>query len=205
MKNIYKSLFIGVSLVSASAIASESEIIEINITNESALLDGRCGGDEWDTATKLNLPSGVTIFLMQDVKYFYICTKGKPEDINVLDLYIESAETKQPYKYHLSAQMGESILTENGWESTADKGVRNGYAGLWVPYSGLKDPENRKNPTFERGSHRQVQIKREKFPGENWNMMFSVSGIKQNEEWTKYAYPANAEPEDTSSWATFSL
>ncbi|MDM7861158.1 hypothetical protein QTP81_11165 [Alteromonas sp. ASW11-36] len=205
MKNISKLLYLGLSIAHAGALADEPKSIAINSTNESALLDGRCGNDEWEVASRLHLPSDVTVFLMQDTKYFYICTKGKSEDINVLDLYIESTEAEQPYKYHLSAQMGESKLTENGWESTADQGVRNGYAGLWVPYSGLKDPENRKNPTFERGSHRQVQITRGKFPGNNWRMMISVSGIKQKDAWTTLTYPENAEMDDTSTWGVFSF
>lgn len=205
MRNIPKFILLSIFLTAGAVTANPSERFIVNSTNESPLLDGRCGNDDWEPATSIQLPADVTIFLMHDKKYFYICVKGKAEDINVLDLYVESADIGQPHKYHLSAQMGENKLTENGWESTSAQGVRNGYAGLWVPYSGLKDPENRKNPTFERGTHRQVQIARDKFPGNTWHMMFTVSAIKHNDAWSEFTFPENGDPEDTLSWGTFTF
>lgn len=35
-----------------------SESIAINLTSKTALLDGRCGNDEWEVATKIELPAG---------------------------------------------------------------------------------------------------------------------------------------------------
>lgn len=190
-------------LIAMLANANVSEAVVIKFTEQPALLDGYCGNDEWKAATKIELPAQAFIYLMQDEDYFYICAKGKAEDITVLDLYIESAEVGNPHKYHLSAQMGESALTENGWESTSEKWTLKEYAGFWVPYSGLKDPENRKGPKFARGTHRQVQISRKKFPGNTWHMMVGVSAIKHKDEWASFFYPEKADGEDKSTWGKF--
>jgi len=203
MKYLPKLLLLVSIFLTIMVEANASEIITINSINKAALLDGSCGNDEWRAATKIKLPAEASIYLMHDKDYFYICAKGKPEDIAVLDLYIEHAETGDLHKFHLSAQMGESVLTDNKWENTSGKWVLEDYAGFWVPYSGLKDPENRKNPTFARGTHRQVQILRKKFSGDTWNMMFGVSAIKYEGEWAEFFYPEKAISDDRSTWGKF--
>ena len=205
MKYLPKLVLLVYTLLTIAAEANASEIIAINPTNKAALLDGSCGNDEWQAATKIELPAKASIYLMHDKDYFYICAKGKPQDITVLDLYIEHAETGDLHKFHLSAQMGESVLTDNKWEGTSEKWILKDYAGFWVPYSGLKDPENRKNPTFARGTHRQVQVLRNKFSGNTWNMMFGVSAIKHEGEWAEFFYPEKGIGDDKSTWAKFSF
>jgi hypothetical protein len=168
-------------------------------------LDGHCGNDEWQAATKIDLPAQASIYLMNDKDYFYLCAKGKAEDHTVLDLYIEHAETGNLHKFHLSAQMGEHVLKGKEWELVTGKWVLNDYAGFWVPYSGLKDTENRKDPIFAKGTHRQVQVSRKKFSGNTWNMMIGVSAINYKGKGAELFYPEKAVDKDKSTWATFSF
>tara|TARA_R110001599_G_scaffold68366_1_gene192565 strand:+ start:1541 stop:2161 length:621 start_codon:yes stop_codon:yes gene_type:complete len=178
--------------------------IAINPTNKAGLLDGSCGNDEWDAATKIELPGQAAIYVMHDEDYFYFCASGKAEDYTVLDLYIENTETGQPHKFHLSAQMGESIFKDNEWKPASGKWKLNDYAGFWVPYSGLEDVENRKGPIFERGTHRQMHISRKKFPGNTWNMMIGLSAVSHEGEGA-LLYPENATGNDKSTWGKFSF
>ncbi|NAS30687.1 hypothetical protein GTQ40_06865 [Flavobacteriaceae bacterium R38] len=180
-----------------------AELITINPSQKTVLLDGRCGNDEWEDATKIELSAGASIYLMYDEDYFYFCACGKAEDYTILDLYIEHAETGRLHKFHLSAQMGESILTDNGWEPASGKWELKDYAGFWVPYNGLEDPENRINPLFKSGTHRQMQISRKKFAGNTWNMMFSLSGIQQDDDGGMLLYPEKASSEDKLTWGKF--
>lgn len=182
-----------------------SEIIEMNFTPNTALLDGRCGNDEWETATKIELTAGTFIYMMHDEDYFYFCAAGKPQDYTILDLYVANTATDRLHKFHLSAQMGERVLTDSEWERASEKWDLKDYAGFWVPYNGLEDPENRINPLFARGTHRQMQIARKKFAGDSWNMMFSIGGIEQDGEGISLRFPENAESEDPSTWGTFSF
>lgn len=205
MKNISRQLLLGTALAFGISAASAAETIIINETSKPALLDGRCGGDEWDAATKVELPAQASFYVMHDQEYFYICVKATAEDYTVLDLYIEHPETGELHKFHLSAQMGEGILRNNEWEPASAKWDLKGYAGFWVPYSGLEDPENRKNPRFARGTHRQVQISRKKFPGDTWTMMIGVSGIRREGERVEIAYPEKAVGTDKSTWRNFSF
>lgn len=185
--------------------ATATEAISINQTNKAGLLDGRCGNDEWDVATKIELPAGASIYLMYDKDYFYFCACGKAEDYTILDLYIEHPKTKQLHKFHLSAQMGESVLINNEWESVSGKWELIDYAGFWVPYSGLEDVEKRIGPKFAKGTHRQMQISRKKFVGNTWNMMFGLGGIKQEGDGGRLLYPEKAIGEDKSTWREFSF
>ncbi len=205
MQNTFKLLLLGATLSFVAVEANASKTIAINPTSKAALLDGRCGNDEWDAATKIELPAQVVIHLMHDKDYFYICTSGKAEDYTVLDLYIEHAETRRLHKFHLSASMGEAVLTEEGWNNESGPWNLIDYAGFWVPYSGLEDVENRTGPKFAKGTHRQVQVLRKKFAGNTWNMMIGVSGIRHDGEGAEFVYPAKAVGDDKSTWAKFSF
>lgn len=178
--------------------------ITIKPTDKAGLLDGRCGNDEWDAATKIELPGQAAIYVMHDKDYFYFCASGKAEDYTVLDLYIENSETERLHKFHLSAQMGESILKDSEWESASGKWELKDYAGFWVPYNGLADPENRIDPQFARGTHRQMQISRKKFPGNTWNIMVGLSAVS-HEGKGPLLYPENATGDDKSTWRKFSF
>lgn len=201
--SILLTLIGALSLNTVSA-QEKKETIAINPTDKAGLLDGSCGNDEWDAATKIELPGQAAIYVMHDKDYFYFCASGKAEDYTVLDLYIENSETDRLHKFHLSAQMGESILTGDVWEPASGKWKLQGYAGFWVPYSGLEDVENRKGPIFERGTHRQMQISRKKFADNTWNMMIGLSGIRHEGEGPLF-YPENATGNDKSTWRKFSF
>jgi hypothetical protein len=204
MKNLFKLLLLSTNLllVAIDGIASESIIIKP--TSKAALLDGRCGNDEWEAATKIELPAQAFIYLMHDTDYFYFCAKGKAEDYTVLDLYIKHAQTGHLHHFHLSAQMGERVHTEKGWGDSATWDLKD-YAGFWVPYFGLEDTENRKGPKFAVGTHRQMQILRNKFSGNTWNMMIGVSAIRHEGKAAEFVYPEKAVERDELTWGKFSF
>ncbi|WP_321393795.1 hypothetical protein [Emcibacter sp.] len=203
MKNIPKLLALSAALAFDCSVAIAAETITIKETNKAALLDGRCGGDEWDAATKTELPAQASFYVMHDQEYFYICVKATADDYTVLDLYIEHPQTGELHKFHLSAQMGEGILRNNKWEPASGPWELKDYAGFWVPYSGLEDRENRKNPGFARGTHRQVQISRKKFSGDTWKMMIGVSGMRREGKRVEVTYPEKAVDTDKSTWGKF--
>lgn len=202
MQNILKLLLLSTCLSFVATGTNASETITINPTNKAALLDGRCGNDEWEAATKIKLPAQASIYLMHDKDNFYLCAKGKAEDYAVLDLYIEHAETGYLHHFHLSAQMGERVRTDKGWGESATWELKD-YAGFWVPYFGLEDPENRKGPKFARGTHRQIQVSRKKFAGNIWNMMIGVSAIRHEGKGAEFFFPRKAVDNDKSTWGKF--
>ncbi|BBM04125.1 hypothetical protein [Microbulbifer sp. GL-2] len=203
MQNLSKFLLLSATLSFITAEANTTEITAIKPTSKVVLLDGHCGGDEWEAATKIDLPAQASINLIHDKDSFYICAKGIEGDTTVLDLYIEHTETGYLHKFHLSAQMGEQVRTDKGWSKSGTWKLED-WTGFWVPYFGNEDTEDGKRPKFFRGLHRQVQILRKKFPGNTWNIMFGVH-IKRDGKWTEYLYPAKAVENDNSTWAKFSF
>ena len=185
--------------------ATAAEPIIIKSTNKTALLDGRCGNDEWDVATKIELAAGASIYLMHDKDSLYVCAKGKSEDYTVIDIYIEHAETGHLHNLHASAQLGERLLTDKDW-SESQRWNLNGWSGFWVPYAGYEDTENGgRRPKFLKGSHREIQVLRKKFVGKIWKMMIGVSAINYDGKSQSFLYPENAVDVDTSTWKIFSF
>ena len=112
MQTLSPLLLLSATLLFAAVDANASEIIAINQTDKAPLFDGRCGKDEWQAATKIELPAQISIYLMHDKDSLFVCAKGKAEDYTVIDLYIEHAETGHLHNLHASAQLGERLLTD---------------------------------------------------------------------------------------------
>ena len=205
-------LTIALSLVATEGNASESnaselnasKIITINATNKAPLFDGRCDKDEWQSATKFELPAQTSVYLMHDKHSLYVCAKGKAEDYAVIDIYVENAKTGYLHKLHASAQLGERIFNGKEW-SKPDRWNLKDWSGFWVPYAGRVESEDGLKPKFLKGTHREMQILRKKFVGDTWNIMIGVSGIYHNEESTTFTYPEKSVDTDTSTWAKFSF
>ncbi len=184
--------------------AMADDLIKINATKTTPLFDGKCEESEWSTATKFKLPSKVSIYLMHDKNSLYVCAKGKIDDYAVIDIIIEDVKTGYLHRLHASAQLGERIYKGKKW-SKPDRWNLKDWSGFWVPYAGRVESEDGLKPKFLKGSHREIQILRKKFAGEDWNMMISVSGISYKEEMTAFTFPDKAIDTDKSTWATFSF
>ena len=201
MKILLKLLLVTGAFNSLDIEAKVPESTLIYQTDTPALLDGRCGNDEWEVATKITHPASATVYLMHDHQYFYICAKGNEGELTVLDLYIQNTETEKLHKFHLSAQMGEAIFENNDWKNIGTWQLED-WAGFWVPYFGTRDTENGKAPKFYSDAHRQVQVARSKFPGDTWKMMFTVS-IRRDGNWLNILLPEKAIDNDATKWRTF--
>ncbi|WP_224784712.1 hypothetical protein [Marinihelvus fidelis] len=86
MKTLSPLLLLSAALLTAAADANAAETIAINQTNKSPLFDGRCDKDEWQAATKFELPAQVSLYLMHDEDSLFACARGKTEDYTVIDL-----------------------------------------------------------------------------------------------------------------------
>lgn len=115
MKTLSPLLVLSATLLFAAVDSYASETITINHTKKAPLFDGRCGKDEWQTSTKIELPAQVSVYLMHDVDSLFVCAKGEAEDYTVIDLYIEHDATGHLHNLHASAQLGERLLTDKDW------------------------------------------------------------------------------------------
>jgi hypothetical protein len=205
VKTLSPLLLLSATLVLDAAEASAFETIAINQTDKAPLFDGRCSRDEWQAATKIELPALVSVYLMHDQDSFFVCAKGKAEDYTVIDLYIEHAETGQLHNLHASAQLGERLLTDKAW-SESEFWNLEGWGGFWVPYAGNEESEDGMRTKFLKGSHREIQVLRKKFAGNTWNMMIGVSAVNHEGKYgAEFFYPESAVDTDESTWGKFSF
>lgn len=197
-------------LLSAAALfgvadSQASETIAVNQTDKAPLFDGRCEQDEWQAATKIELPAQVHVYLMHDEDSLFVCAQGKSDDYTVIDLYIEHAGTGHFHNLHASAQLGERVLTDKEW-SEPDYWNLEAWGGFWVPYAGEEETEDGTRTKFLQGSHREIQVLRKKFVGDTWTMMIGVSAINHEGKYgAEFFYPRNAVDTDESTWGTFSF
>ena len=205
MQNLSPLLLLSATAVFAVADSNASETIAINQTNKAPLFDGRCGKDEWQAATEIELPAQVFVYLMHDEDSLFVCAKGKSEDYTVIDLYIEDAETGRFHNLHASAQLGERLRTDKTW-SDSDYWNLKGWGGFWVPYAGDEETEDGMRTKFLEGSHREIQVLRKRFVGDTWTMMIGVSAIHHEGKYgAEFFYPENAVDTDESTWGKFSF
>lgn len=205
MKNSVRLLLLTASFSLGVAHADTPEPIVINSTNQAPLFDGHCKNDEWATATKIDLPAGVSVYLMHDNNSLYVCAKGKSGDYTVIDLYVEDAATGHLYNLHASAQLGERTFTNKEW-SENDFWNNQDWGGFWVPYAGTEETEEGPRTKFLKGSHREIQVLRKKFKGNTWNMMIGVGAIEnKGSDMGNYFYPEDAVDTDPSTWLKYSF
>jgi len=181
-----------------------ADVITINSTSKTPLFDGRCDKNEWSSALKFELPAQTFVYLMHDNDSLYICAKGKPEDYAVIDIYIENAKTGYLHNLHASAQLGEKVFKGKEW-SKPDRWNLKNWSGFWVPYAGRVKAEDGLKPKFLKGSHREMQILRKKFPTDTWNMMIAISGVYQGKNSTAFSYPEKAVDTNSTTWTKFSF
>lgn len=205
VRNLPKLLLLGTTVVFVGAEANASETRVINPTDKVPLFDGTCDKDEWQGATRIELPAQVSVYLMHDEDSLFVCAKGKAEDYTVSDLYIEHGKTGQLHNLHASAQLGERIFMGTDWSESDQWNLRD-WSGFWVPYAGNEETEDGTRTKFLRGSHREIQVLRRKFVGNTWNMMIGVSAINHEDNpMAEFIYPEGAVDTDKSTWARFSF
>ncbi|MFT4927116.1 MAG: hypothetical protein ACI8WB_003222 [Phenylobacterium sp.] len=210
LRNIHKPslslvcAFLGLAFFTTNS-ANASESTAIKLTTKAPLFDGRCREDEWQSATKITLPAQAAIYLMHDKDSLYVCAKGKAEDYTVIDIYIEHSETGLLHNLHASAQLGEKRLKGKEWGESQRWNLKD-WGGFWVPYAGYEDTEDGgRRPKFLKGSDREIQILRKKFPGNVWKIMVGVSAIHHEGKSQAFFYPQKAIDTDSSTWKMFSF
>lgn len=205
MKTLSPLFLWSATLLFAAADASASETIAISKTHKAPLFDGRCSKDEWQAATKIELPAQVSVYLMHDKDSLFVCAKGKAEDYTVVDLYIAHAETGHLHNLHASAQLGERLLTDKEWSESEYWNLED-WGGFWVPYAGNEETDDGMRTKFLEGSHREIQVLRKKFAGNTWKMMIGVSAVNHEGKYgAEFFYPESAVDNDESTWGKFSF
>lgn len=198
-------LVLSATLFFAATDAIAAGTIVINQTSKAPLFDGRCSDDEWQAATKIELPAQVSIYLMHDEDSLFVCARGKPEDYTVIDIYIEHAETGHLHNLHASAQLAERTLTDEEWSESSFWNLED-WGGFWVPYAGNEEVEGEMRTRFLKGSDREIQVLRRKFPGNHWNLMIGVSGVHHEGAYgAEFSHPEGAVDTDGSTWGRFSF
>jgi hypothetical protein len=179
------------ALVFASAQAAELTAGVAHVV----LLDGRCETTEWARAGRLDLGAGATLLVQEDADHVFVCVRGPPGGLNMLDLYLVSDRVATPVDLHVSAQVGERTLTQTGWP---DWTWRNqaGWYGTPVPFAGMTTDGR---PDFARDTDRELQLSKARFGALPWRIRVDVQFMGADRK-LNALYPVDSIAEAPVNW-----
>lgn len=185
--------------------AQASDIISIPLTKSTPLLDGICHENEWQSSYSVELSDEVQLSLLQTEKYIYVCAKGKNEDYTALDIYLNDVKKNTIRNLHISAQLGEREYSNGKWSAMLWWN-QQGWTAFWVPFSGFKEENGIRKPSFLRGSNREVKFSKTILNSNKFLATLILSSVTVNGKLNQsISFPLDSVPEDSSTWANFSL
>lgn len=173
--------------------------LQVPATETPALLDGRCEGGEWRTASRTTLRDGIELLLQQNATQLMLCVPLPPSSYGTMDLYVGSRSVPIPINLHASAQVGERQRTMTGWPDWVF-GNQRGWYSPPVALSRSAVVDGKAQLTFGDVAAREVVIEKEKFGNGPWRMMLEIRALGADKKGSAQ-FPASAKPDDPDSWA----
>jgi hypothetical protein len=181
-------------LLLAGAPAISGQTIRVP-RGKPVIIDGKITADEWKDSASSELPGLATLYVKRSKKYVWLALKLKSND-GILDLYLSPADGSI-YDLHSSAKLGERRLQNGAWPDWTWWNNEG-----WV--ANVSRVESFEKRTFLPTNVRQYQIRRSRFPGTYWKVMFEV-GTPAEPEWKVTRYPVGASNTQTKGWLKLRL
>jgi hypothetical protein len=162
------------------------------------LLDGRCEADEWARAGRLDLGRGATLLMQETTEDVFLCLRGPAGGLNTLDLYVVSPRAPTPADLHVSAQVGERVLTPAGWPDWQWRN-QQGWYGTQVPFAGVTTVDGQMRPDFATGTDRELQLSKARFGPLPWRVRVELRTMGADRKGS-VIYPDGTKAEDPTGW-----
>lgn len=173
--------------------------IAVPDTTAYVLLDGRCDGDEWRSASRTALRDGMELLLQQNATHVFLCATLPPDSYGTMDLYVGSRTSPQQVNLHASAQVGERQRTATAWPEWVF-GNQRGWYSPPVALSRATVADGRAQLTFGDVPAREVVIEKAKFGSGPWRMMLELRALGADKRGT-LEFPPAATSDDPANWA----
>lgn len=157
-------LFLSVSALYAQSTASVA----------TPLSDGNC--DEYGELAddRYELASDVTLYILQDADYVWMCYSLPPESYGVVDLYLAAPGLAEPINIHVSAQLG--------WRPSSDNSDRvwpiEGWWANVVRYNSYEGEGAERRVRFHPSPGREFQFAKWHFGRGDWRFQMEIHGIE---------------------------
>lgn len=182
---------------SVPAAAFASERLRVPRGQQTVLVDNRFEPGEWSDAAKFEVPGHARVYVKQDRGIVALAIEWLKDKTGSVDLYL-SPEGGELYNLHASAKLGERTLKGAQWPDEWTWWNNEG----WVASVGRVDDWSKR--TFVDEPVREFQIRRSRFPGKRWKVMFELMNPAKP-QWTTVAYPAGAKNTSTEGWIVLEL
>jgi hypothetical protein len=181
-------------LLLAGSVAISQQNIRVPL-GKPVMIDGNMDASEWKDAAATEFPGLATLYVKRSDEYVWLALKLNGKD-GALDLYL-SPPDGSIYDLHASAKLGERRLQRGAWP---DRTWWNNEG--WVANVSRADSFEKR--TFLPANVRQYQIRRSRFPGPSWRVMFEIL-MPAEPEWKVTTYPVGASNTHTKGWLTLQL
>ena len=159
------------------------------------MIDGKPDSNTWKDSAKTEFPGLATLYVKRSKEYVWLALKLNSND-GILDLYL-SPPDGSIYDLHSSAKLGERRFQNGAWPDWTWWNNEG-----WV--ANVSRVESFEKRTFLPTNVRQYQIRRSRFPGPYWRVMFEV-GTPAEPEWKITTYPVGASNTHPNVWLTLQL
>src|SRR5262249_6311121 len=157
-----------------------------------ALLDGHVEKSEWNDAAVISLDDFARVYVKQSGEFVWLALELLKDKNGTLDLYL-STEDGAIYDLHCSAKLGERRLTASSWPQEWSWWNNRD----WIANGSRFDSWERRR--FLDEPSREFQIRKSRFPGTRWKLMFDVM-TPSEAQWKTTRFPHNTSNTDSTNW-----
>lgn len=166
-------------------------------TPADALLDGRCGTEEYADAASVDLGADQRLLFRRDARRLWLCVPLRPDSLGTMDLLVVTPREPAPVRLHVSAQAGESTLRDGAWPEQAWWNQR-GWAAPWVALSGFEGGK----PRFAPSAAREVALDLARFGEGVWRVRLELRHARDaGGASVSTVFPAGTSGVDPAGWA----
>jgi hypothetical protein len=167
-----------------------------------ALLDGRCGADEYVDAAVVGLGGDQRALLRRDARRVWVCIPLRPDSLGTMDLLVVTPLEAAPVRLHVSAQAGESTLQDGAWPPAPWWNAR-GWAAPWVAFDGFDGDGGTRKARFAPSAARELALDVARFGEGVWRFRIELRHARdESGQSVAVVHPEGSSDRDPSAWAT---
>lgn len=197
-------LFLTFGWIAGAHAADEQATVPV--TSTPIMMDGKCDDQPWKQVSMTDIGSGVSLAMLQDELYFYLCISLPENSYGPMDMYAVDPADGKRVNFHVSAQRGERKVRADGtWPGFEWENQSGWYANVVV----MKYARETGLVCCHVSSAREMQFAKDMIADEKGRVTFmlDIRSLAQasGEMRGTTVYPEAAAKEDPENWKTVNL
>ncbi len=189
-------LLLALPLLAALATHAAPNIQQDVPHGRAPLVDNHTSVEEWAGASRVELPGGAQLLLLQNDEYIFLCVKAPKPSVFGVDLYISDAAGRV-MDLQASSYLGERTSDSGKWPEWTWWN-NDGWTATIVPYLLKKDG----HPEFLTTTAKEFQLSKRRFSGMNYRIRLTYQFGANS---PAYSFPVGSNELDPAIWYPLNL